>query len=148
MREWLIANWGNVASVLGLLLSIPGIVLAWVSFNESRRAIAAVKLLREKQSHLRTAFACERAIEKIRGMLQSTSKSYSRKQCDDLRISLLEILHHGGLTPQDGDFIKAMSAGLYESIQRSESESGKFRRLEDFLRSVREIAVRNLEEKT
>lgn len=93
MLDWLEDNWGNVASVVGLVLALPSL---WFSFWAWREAKSAERLV--ASWHKRQALAsAERvlnfSLSLCRDLRKCKAQKWPRPTRGELRDALLEVLH-------------------------------------------------------
>lgn len=114
MLNWLATNWGNVASVVGLALAVPSLIISLWAWKEARRAEQAVfranlqwRLQAAKDSllialrlcnQLRTSKAAKWPLANRTALRDELLKArWAVEWCEDLQIRLGRVvveLHH------------------------------------------------------
>lgn len=84
MTEWLGANWGNLASVVGLALSVYAVTV-------SRRARQAVEEFRRSRRLLELLLKTERTIDAANSLLVSEAASISKRLKEKLWNELVHL---------------------------------------------------------
>ena len=128
--DWWAANWGNAASVLGLVISI----VAW------KQAAAATILVQRSQTRQRLfqlSLVLERCIHHVQEAVNSTGATFPKRRCDELRDALAEISDDLFFEDHERDLIRTWIAGFYKPKQRTEQALSQIRELKTCLIRVK-----------
>lgn len=139
--DWWAANWGNIASVVGLVISI----VAW------KQAAAATILVQRSQARQRLfqlSLVLERCIHHVQEVVASTGATFPKRRCDELRDALAEI--SDDLIFEDGErlLVRSWIAFFYSPMQHTEQASAQIRELKTCLIRVKSRvtdAIRRME---
>jgi hypothetical protein len=139
--DWWATNWGNVASVLGLMISI----VAW------KQAAAATSLVQRSQARQRLfqlSLVLERCIHHVQEAVNSTGPTFPKRRCDELRDALAEISDDLIFDEDERIRIRTWIASFYRPVTRTEKASARIRELKACLIQVKSRvteAIRRME---
>jgi hypothetical protein len=109
---WVARNWGNVASVFGLLLAL-------CAFFQARSAKRAAARALKHEELLRISLALERGISLGEELHSSKSKVWSQTKCRTLRQHLARLQHSDQLTDDERDRVKVAVAFLRRPVKNN-----------------------------
>lgn len=138
MGEWLVANWGNLASVAGTGLSIHAVV-------EAGRARAAVRNFQSKQACLNAILQVERAISAAKRMLAATGKKLPLHLCDELRELLNHVRDSRFSSDEEKDHLRLQISQWRVPPARGPASTSALRKLVDDLSLLRNRMLEELE---
>ena len=139
--NWWAANWGNIASVVGLVIS----VVAW------KQAAAATILVQRSQARQRLfqlSLVLERCTHLVQEITASTGTRLPRRRCDELRDALAEVSDDLLFEYGERMLLRTWIAGFYSPMQRTEQASSQIRELKTCLIRVKSRvtdAIRRME---
>ena len=116
--NWWAANWGNIASVVGLVIS----VVAW------KQAAAATILVQRSQARQRLfqlSLVLERCIHHVQEIAASTGTRFPKRRCDELRDALAEISDDLIFEYGESMLLRTWIAAFYSPMQRTKLSSSK-----------------------
>ena len=135
--DWLAANWGNVASVVGLALAIPSLWISLVAWREASTAQALVNKSQRRQHLFQLSFGLDRCLHQIEGLLASKAKNWPQRKCDELRELLSELIDEAILDGDDRDQVRIWVSDLCEPVERTDRACSRIRQLSSRLISMR-----------
>lgn len=130
--DWFAANWGNIASVIGLVLAIPSLWISLVAWRESSTAKALVDKSQRRQRLFHLSFGLQRSLHQIEGLLDSKAKTWPQRKCDRLRELLSELIDEA-----DKSQVRIWVADLCKPVMRTERSCTRIRQLSSRLISIR-----------
>lgn len=139
--DWWAANWGNVASVVGLVISI-------VAWKQSAAATTLVQRAQTRQRLFQLSLVLERCIHHVQEAVNATGATFPKRRCDELRDALAEISDDSIFEKDEKIWIRTWIAGFYNPVTRTEKASSQFRELKTCLIRVKSRvteAIRRLE---
>ncbi|MDX1968523.1 MAG: hypothetical protein SFV23_15200 [Planctomycetaceae bacterium] len=139
MTGWFLQNWGNVASVLGLALSVWA---AWVAKNAS----LAVAGFRKGQANAFLLAKLELALTGARALCNDNASRLSQRKCDELREHLITITNSRLLAGPEQQELKASTTWFHKPLLNDSNTKTQMRKLVDTLIRVRDSAQSQLED--
>jgi len=145
--DWLNDNWGNVASVLGLLLAMPSLWLSIWALRMASTARDAVARFRRKQRARWVATELGLADLVIDGLLTARAgTSLKALDCDRLRKLLVGIRSQDSLKFSKPNYLSRIISWLAQPIRASDETRISLRELQNELDAARRTVVLELED--
>lgn len=141
MAEWLRQNWGNLASMIGLVIS----VVAWW---KARSAQAAVQAVHRRERLFRILLDSERSLHHARRIQESKAVHWPQAHCDALRESLGCMLDNRLLTEDESARVQTAIASLRMRVENNMQAQAWIRRLIDCLIGMQNRVTDRLREQT
>ena len=135
--DWLAANWGNVASVVGLALAIPSLWISLVAWREASTAQALVNRSQRRQHLFQLSFGLERCLHQIEELLASKAKTWPQRKCDKLRVLLSELIDEAILDGDDKVQVRIWVSDLCKPVLPTKRACTRIRQLSSRLISMR-----------
>lgn len=135
--DWFAVNWGNIASMIGLVLSIPSLWISLVAWRESSTAKALVDKSQRRQRLFHLSFGLQRSLHQIEGLLDSKAKTWPQRKCDRLRESLSELIDEAILDEEDKTQVRIWVSDLCKPVARTDRSCTRIRQLSSRLISIR-----------
>jgi len=126
MGEWWAQNWGNVASVIGLALSVWALYVA-------KNAKTAVANFRKKQQLFGVIIDVEHALSLARTLTQARGRQLPRGRCDLLREKLASLRNAKALSSDERDLVSVSVVWFHRPLVNNTDMQSQLRQLVDVL---------------
>jgi hypothetical protein len=137
--NWLHENWGNLASLIGLAISVTAYVKA-------RTASIAVRAARQRDRVLLVVLQVERSLQHARGLQATAAKRWPLGRCDALRECICEFQHAESLSASERRRLRTAIAELRLPRENDQEARVWVRELVELLISARNRLLAQFQE--